>query len=213
MNFQEMKDFYKNNPIASVFVVADFAANTACAWMMANFNSMLGCLFGVAGIAAAAALALSLPIIGKSAGESYGKNFIVIGMAWLAFTCVSVLMSYTTTFGRFEYARINAEKSTALSGIYKNIAETSSKTLDQCWGLKDCDSQKRMDTAALSAKKLSENDIKWTPHQMPNGDLIVKWLVGSFAIVSALGGSVMGFIFGLGSSSAQKKRYPREVAA
>lgn len=217
MNFQQAANFYKENPFMLLFVFANILANSMCATLMSNFSTLLGFIGGVVAITLAVALAVCLPIIGLGASEAINKgaklSALIICAAWLAFSAMDLAMSYTSTVGRFEYAKLYAAKTSALSQTYADVAQTSAKTLDDCVRWKNCDSQDRMDTATRAAEKLEKTDIAWTPHATL-GDEFVNWLVIGLAMISSLGGSIMGFISGMGlkSCSDSGKQNLRAVA-
>lgn len=217
MNFKQAADFYKENPFMFLFVFANILANSMCAILMSNFSTLLGFIGGVVAITLAIALAVCLPIIGLGAASAINQNMkmsaFIICSAWIAFSAMDLAMSYTSTVGRFEYARLYAERSSTLSQTYAEVAKTSSTTLDDCVRWKNCDSQDRMDTATRAAEKLEKTDIAWTPHATL-GDEFVKWLVIGLALISSLGGSIMGFISGINlRGDAEKKPAKLGIAA
>ncbi len=216
MNTRQCLQFYKNNPFAACFVAANIIANSACAIMMSNFGSFLGALFGIGAVLCSIALAFSLPIIGQGASHSMGNKrrgaALIIISTWVLFSLIDVSMSYTTTLGRFEYARINADKQTALNQVYRDVALTASSTLDKCVGWKNCNSQDRMNTAERAAEKLEKSGVSWTPHEAL-GQTFVNLLIGGIAILSSLGSSIMGFISGLNTMTGTKTgKKPGNVA-
>lgn len=216
MNFKEMITFYKDNPVMLLFVITNLLANTLCAWIMTNTDSGVGIFGRAVAIFFAAALGLGLPIIGWALAEALGVgkkgSAVILVSVLIPFTMIDLALSYAATVGRFEYAHLNAQKQRTLSETYSNIASTSSSTLDDCVRWKNCDSQERMDTANRAAEKLENTAIAISP-QETLGKTFVKWLIIGIAVGSSLGGTIMGFISGMGVDYREKKSAKLGIAA
>ena len=215
MNFREMTAFYKDNPVMLLFIITNILANTLCAWITTSPDSAIGVFGRAVAIFFAIGLGVGLPIIGWATAEAFAMNrkttATILIAVMIPFTVIDLALSYAATVGRFEYAHLNAEKQQALNSTYSEIAKTSSSTLEDCVRWKNCDSQDRMDTAERAASKLESTAIAISP-QKTLGEDFVKWLIIGIAVGSSLGGTIMGFIAGMGVQYQEKKPRLREVA-
>lgn len=216
MNFSQMISFYKDNPVMLLFVITNLLANTLCAWITTSPDTAIGVFGRAVAVSFALGLGLGLPIIGWATAEAFGLKrrgaAAVLIAVMIPFTVIDLALSYAATVGRFEYAHLNAAKQQTLNQTYTDIAKTSSATLNDCVRWKNCDSQERMDTANRAAEKLESTAIAISP-QETLGETFVKWLIIGIAVGSSLGGTIMGFIAGMGVEYREKKPAKLGIAA
>ena len=209
MDLNNCKQFYLDNPFAALFVIADLLGNLACVWMFSDFNSWQGWMFSISGLAIAAAIALALPLVGSFAPISK-----VVLVCWIGFTIASFSLSFVTSWGRMEYAKYSADKSTllhqSLSADINTLNDAGYREWCKTAKSADCNQLQLTQQSKAARAELDDHNFKWSPHQMEFqgfkfGQYIVIGLVFLLSLGGAIGSSIMGYIAGLRTNAASAK--------
>lgn len=219
-SFTDICRFYKNNIVLAAFVVANLVLNTYFSITMISLPGASG-MFLRAGIALfAIGVTIGMPLIGMAASLSMKNRLplpaVIICLSWVFFGVIDVGMSYMASAARFETSAALAARQAVINEVNQTNALNASRTVEDCIGWKNCNSQERMAMAERSADKLASAPVAWSPQSF-----FPKWFVDAMifgiAIGSSLGGSIMGFVLGLTAPGMVRekpeKKQPLRTAA